>query len=459
MRLTGLELAQATSGKWHGGMPDMLESIQTDSRNFKQDGAFLALRGPHFDGHAFASSLSDKAQALIGDKQGLKLWKSMDVPQLEVINTQQALGDIAHAWRKKLTRTTVIAITGSYGKTTIRSMLEHAFTSLGFKVAATHANLNNLIGVPTTLLGVAEHADIALIECGISEIGEMQRLAAIVTPDIAIITGITHAHAEGLGNIQGVAHEKAQLLKHLNPQGWYALGEGADDILKDALDGIFEESPKNRLKPSVTWAITGCKLTLNQVDQSNQSCSFELALPAKHWAANMALVASIALAYAAEHQIPATLTDLQLHTWQAVSGRMQAHTGHNGCCILDDSYNANPVSMQAALNTLAAMSGHRIAILGDMAELGDDAEALHAQLGVAGVDMLILIGSHMQHLHDLYPASQWFKNANQFLSAFDGHSLTANDTVLIKASHSMGLDRIVQSLLYKNAQEVASDVI
>jgi len=452
MRLTGLELAQATSGKWHGGMPDMLDSIQTDSRNFKQGGGFLALRGPHFDGHGFATSLSDKAQALIGDEQGLKLWTSLAVPQLEVIDTQHALGDIAHAWRKKLTDTTIVAITGSYGKTTVRSMLEHAFSSLGFNVAATHANLNNLIGVPATLLSVAEHANIALIECGISEIGEMQRLAAIVAPDIAIITGITHAHAEGLGNIQGVAHEKAQLLKHLSPQGWYALGDGAVNILEEALEAL----PKNKLKPSVTWAMNDCELTLKQ---ANDTCSFELALPAQHWAANMALVASIALAYAAERHISATLADLQLHTWQPVSGRMQMHTGHNACCILDDSYNANPVSMQAALNTLAAMPHHHIAILGDMAELGDDTNALHAQLDVTGIDVLILIGQHMQHLHKQHPASQWFNDVDQFLEAFDCCGLTANDTVLIKASHSMGLERIVQSLLYKNTQEVKSNVI
>ena len=452
MRLTGFELAQATSGTWHHGIPDRLKSIQTDSRNFKQGGAFLALRGPHFDGHAFATSLIGKAQALIGDKQGLKLWQSIHLPQLEVANTQYALGDIAHAWRKKLAQTNVVAITGSHGKTTVRSMLEHALTSLGFKVAATHANLNNLIGVPATLLSVTEDTDIALIECGISEVGEMQHLAAIVSPDIAIITGITHAHAEGLGNIQGVAHEKAQLLQHLNPQGWYALGEGTADKLAAACEAL----PANRLKPSVTWAMSGCELTLKQ---GNEAYTFELALPAQHWAANMALVASIALAYAAERHVPARLADLQLQTWLPVSGRMQTRMGSNGCRILDDSYNANPISMQAALNTLIAMPYHRVAVLGDMAELGDETDALHAQLDVAGIDKLILIGQHMQHLHLQHPTSQWFANVEQFLDTFDCHSLTAHDTVLIKASHSMGLNRIVQSLLSTNTQEAKVNAI
>ncbi|MBL4760255.1 MAG: UDP-N-acetylmuramoyl-tripeptide--D-alanyl-D-alanine ligase, partial [Mariprofundaceae bacterium] len=204
MYLSGLDIQHATRGQWFNQTPSQIEHIQieriqTDSRHFEQGDAFLALRGPSFDGHAFAPQVADKASALIGDQQGIQPWSDLKTPQLEVADTLLALGDIAHAWRKKLSNTTIIAITGSYGKTTIRSMLMHVFNALSIKTTATHANLNNLIGVPMTLLNIAKDTEVALIECGISEVGEMQRLSEIVQPDIAILTGITNAHAEGLG--------------------------------------------------------------------------------------------------------------------------------------------------------------------------------------------------------------------------------------------------------------------
>ncbi|MDQ6994870.1 MAG: Mur ligase family protein, partial [Mariprofundaceae bacterium] len=201
MRLTGQELAAATQGIWHQGHLDDVTFITTDSRHFQQGAVFLALRGDSFDGHQFAP---DAASALIGDSEGVKAWVDGNIPYLEVSDTLQALGDIAHAWRMKLAQTTVIGITGSYGKTTVRSMLHHLLTGLGLHVHATNANLNNLIGVPQTILATPIDADVALIECGISEQGEMQRLANILSPDGVVMTGMTSAHSEGLGGLEGV---------------------------------------------------------------------------------------------------------------------------------------------------------------------------------------------------------------------------------------------------------------
>jgi len=439
MYLSGLDIQSATRGQWLNMMPDQIGSIQTDSRHFKQDAAFLALRGPHFDGHIFASQVADKASALIGDKQGIQAWSDLKAPQLEVADTLRALGDIAHAWRKQLTNTTVIAITGSYGKTTIRSMLAHTFKALSIKTTATHANLNNLIGVPMTLLGINKDSEIALIECGISEIGEMQRLSEIVQPDIAILTGITSAHAEGLGGLHGVAYEKSLLLKHLLPQGWCALGEGVRKQLKDIQHDYIESF--------VGWKLQGNKLTL---DYQDESASLLLSLPAPHWGANMAFVASIVMQYLQQQKRHVSLAQLAdiLAAWQPVEGRLQSISGINDCTILDDSYNANPVSMQAALHTLAAMQERRIAIIGDMGELGDDAEHAHKQLDVSQTDMLILVGTHMYALHQQHPTSQWFANTDALLAWINEHQVmfTAQDTILIKASHSMQLHQVVSLL-------------
>lgn len=444
MHLSGLDIQHATHGQWLNQVPDQIEHIQvervqTDSRHFKQGDAFLALRGPHFDGHTFAHQVADKACALIGDHQGIQCWSDLKTPQLEVTDTLLALGDIAHAWREKLTSTTVVAITGSYGKTTLRSMLAHAFNALGIKTTATHANLNNLIGVPMTLLGISENTEIALIECGISEIGEMQRLSEIVQPDIAVLTGITSAHTEGLGGLQGVAYEKSLLLKHLRPQGWCALGEGVRKQLQDIQHDYIETL--------VDWQLQGKELLLSH---QGESASLTLSLPASHWGANMAFAASIVMQYLKRHQRHIRLAQLAdiFASWQPVQGRLQTISGINHCTILDDSYNANPASMQAAIDTLAAMPERRIAILGDMAELGGDAEITHKQLDVSQVDILMLIGTHMHALHEQHPSSQWFADTDSLLSWLSDHQsmFTAQDSILIKASHSIQLHRVVSLL-------------
>ena len=444
MYLSGLDIQHATHGQWLNQVPDQIEHIQvervqTDSRHFKQGDAFLALRGPHFDGHTFAHQVADKACALIGDHQGIQCWSDLKTPQLEVTDTLLALGDIAHAWREKLTSTTVVAITGSYGKTTLRSMLAHAFNALGIKTTATHANLNNLIGVPMTLLGISENTEIALIECGISEIGEMQRLSEIVQPDIAVLTGITSAHTEGLGGLQGVAYEKSLLLKHLRPQGWCALGEGVRKQLQDIQHDYIETL--------VDWQLQGKELLLSH---QGESASLTLSLPASHWGANMAFAASIVMQYLKRHQRHIRLAQLAdiFASWQPVQGRLQTISGINHCTILDDSYNANPASMQAAIDTLAAMPERRIAILGDMAELGGDAEITHKQLDVSQVDILMLIGTHMHALHEQHSSSQWFADTDSLLSWLSDHQsmFTAQDSILIKASHSIQLHRVVSLL-------------
>ena len=436
MRLTGLEIQHATRGHWLNQVPNHIDGIQTDTRHFSSHQAFLALRGPNFDGHTFAHSIKNKAQALIGDKKGLKLWDDLDIPQLEVHNTLDALGGIAHAWREKLIHTDIIAITGSYGKTTVRSMLTHVFSSLGFQTVSTQANLNNLIGVPMTLFNVQTNTDIALIECGISEVGEMQKLAAIVSPNIAIITGLTSAHAEGLGGLQGVAHEKAKLLKYIKPHGWHALGAGVDALI-----------PQPSIKTEVTRQLHGTQLTLSTAEEE---ASLEIALPAPHWADNMAFVSNIVLHYCQQKNKPLSLAKLAaiLENWKPVEGRLQAIKGIHGAQILDDSYNANPVSMQAALNTLASLHTHRIAILGDMAELGDAAEKAHLHLDVSQVDQLILVGSCMHKLHQQQNQSLWFENTNTLLAWVEQNTkhFSNTDTILIKASHSMRLDRIVHAL-------------
>ena len=457
MRMTGADLQRATRGAWRKGVPESISGISTDSRNFAEGSAFLALRGPNFDGHRFAEQLFTKASAMIGDAQGVQLWESYETPQLQVEDTLAALGDIANAWRNRLKQTTVIAITGSYGKTTVRSMLARIFTSLNRNTAATHANLNNLIGVPTTLLGIDRSTEIALIECGISEEGEMRRLSEIVQPNVAVITGLAPAHSSGLGGMKGVASEKSDLLRHLLPQGWCVLGEGVAKQLSQYDQTISHDAidMDQGADEAVQWYLTDQQLTLTY---RGELAEIKLALPASHWAANMALAITIAMRYFNQKsgeampefaKVVATLTD-----WKPVVGRMHIVTGINGASIMDDSYNANPASMQAALDTLARLSGRRIAIIGDMGEL-DDPVAAHCSLNLSDIDMVILVGREMAAAKESFPNAIWFATTDEAV-AWAGENMTtfnSGDHILIKASRSMQLDRIVRLMVNQEATD------
>ena len=450
--MSGMELAMATGGSWQGGMPDMISGICTDSRHPMPDTAFLALRGPHHDGHAYATEIAGTCMALIGDAEGATAWGGIDRPRLIVADTLAALGDIAAAWRRKLARTLVLAVTGSYGKTTVRSMLVHALGALGLDVATNPANHNNLIGVPQTLLAVAEQTDVAVIECGISEPGEMQRLAGIARPDAAVLTGLGAAHGEGLGGPEGVIREKSALLAGVAPGGWCVLGTGVQVQLTGrrllpAVPCIAMDDDA-----AVAWSLSGSLLRLSY---GNECCEIPLVLPARHWAEDMALAATVVMrVQVARGDTPALAPIAKaLSDWRPVPGRLQLLPGRSGSLILDDSYNANPASMQAALDTLTQLPGRGIAILGDMAELGADAAAQHAAIDVAGIDMLVLVGPLMHHLAARHPEATWLPDTEAACRHVGAMALAAGDTVLIKASHGMRLDRIVAMLAVKEAAD------
>lgn len=451
MYLSGAELQHATSGQWLGGMPDAVTQVVTDTRGFAADSCFLALRGPHYDGHLFAGQIAERASLLIGDREGVKRWSELSCPQLQVDNTLQALGDIAHAWRRQLADTTVVAISGSYGKTSLRSLLQHALTVLGMRVAATTGNLNNLVGVPKTLMAVPKEAEIALVECGISECGEMCRLSAMVQPDVAVLTGLTAAHGEGLGGMAGVVREKSALFEHLNEGGWCMLGEGVGAYL----DAYAVSRPVTAIdieQEPLHWQLQGRSLYL---DNGNERVTIGLQLPARHWAANMALAASLILRLMKHRGIAVSLAGIvgALACWQPEPGRMQVCTGIDGCTVLDDCYNANPVSMQAAINTLAEMQGNRVAVLGDMAELGVTSDAAHAGLDVSNIDQLYLVGAKMEALAIKSPKARWYPDSRAAAASLSRESFGPTDTVLIKGSRSMTLEAVVSVLCSGRLQE------
>ncbi|MDQ6965643.1 MAG: UDP-N-acetylmuramoyl-tripeptide--D-alanyl-D-alanine ligase [Mariprofundaceae bacterium] len=452
--MSGIDIQTFTAGRWHGAVPTMLGGVSSDTRKLNKGDAFVALRGPNFDGHAFAEEAVNRgAAALIGDSAGMRAWQELDVPQLEVSDGLLALGDIAAGWRTGLDLP-VLAITGSFGKTTLRSMLEHILASKGLRLTATRSNDNNLIGVPQTLLRVQPDDAAAIIECGISEPGEMQRLASMLRPDVAVITGIAAAHAEGLGSLAGVASEKALLLDAISAGGSAVLGHGVSVLLGDRAlpDGVRQFDMDAEDAGVVYWEMHACRVRLRH---ASAHAEFDFILPARHWAADAALAATITLRLGL-----ASLKEVAdaMCSWEPVVGRMRSITGTGGCRILDDSYNANPASMQAALDTLKSLSGRRIAVLGDMAELGRDSAGLHAGLNIENLDVVLLLGAEMQHLSEKSPIASHMQDVKQAAGALRDLQLNENDTVLIKGSRCMRMELVVNALANGAQQEVGNAV-
>ncbi len=446
MRMTGMQLAQAAGGRWRDAVPDEVAGISTDSRSLKPGEAFLALRGPRFDGHAFGADVAGRASALIGDARGAEQWKALNVPVLIVDDTLAALGDIARAWRRMLAQTHLIALTGSVGKTSLRSMLEQAFSRLGLRVSATRANLNNLIGVPLTLLNVPMDAQIAVVECGVSEPGEMKRLASVVEPDAVALTAIAPAHSAGLGDLVSIAREKATLLQSLKPEGAAYLGAGVAHLLEQA--GIRPGPGWLSLDDALSWNLRGRTLVL---ERRNETAEIPLLLPAAHWAHNLALAALIVLDTSERLGRPCSLADTArlLAGWEPLPGRMRPLRMPDGALVLDDCYNANPASMKAALDTLRALPGRHVAVLGDMAELGDESVAAHRGLDVDGIDELWLVGEQMKHLADRVPTAHWHPDAGSAAEALAGKRFGADATILVKGSRSQHLETVLDALMQR----------
>lgn len=435
----------ATGGFWRGGTPEWITGIGTDTRSFRDGDAFLALRGPRFDGHRCALDVAAKASALIGDCAGAEHWRNIALPQLCVSDSLRALGDLAHAWRNKLVPGGVLAVSGSYGKTSVRTMLHQVFRALGRRVHATKGNLNNLIGVPLSLLDAPRDSELVIIECGISEQGEMARLAQIVAPDVVVLTGIAYAHGAGLGGLAAITREKARLLQALSGYGWCALGMGVRQRLQDAGVSLPRHAIVSETSDAVGWRLTANRLRLSW---RAQMAELELPLPARHVAANMALVATVVLHWHLRQQIsPPRLSQIAaaLAAWQPPQGRMRVLEAC-GWSIIDDSYNANPASMQAALDTLAALSGYRVAILGDMAELGGEAHAWHAHLNLHDIDELILVGSHMRVLSTRHRNAHWFADVTAAAAFLADHRFPPESHILLKASRGVGLERLLPAL-------------
>jgi UDP-N-acetylmuramoyl-tripeptide--D-alanyl-D-alanine ligase len=421
-------------------------SVSTDSRTIKPGQLFVAIVGPNFDGHQFIEEVKNKGAAAALVSKAV----TTDLSLLQVEDTLKALGKLATLYRQQFDLP-IIALTGSCGKTTTKEMIRAILSECG-PTLANEGNLNNDIGLPVTLSKLQAEHRYAVIEMGANHPGEIAYLTQITRPKVAFINNIAPAHLEGFGSVEGVANAKAEIFFGLQEDGVALIN--ADDQyanwLKEKLNG----------KKVMTFGIEraadyqGHSL---KVDAEGRY-SFMLKTPQGEIAIQLPVlgkhnVLNAIAAAAATNNVGASLTAIKtgLEKMQAVNGRLVVKQGYAGARIFDDTYNANPFSVQAALQVLANYKGERVFVFGDMGELGERAEQYHSEIGrlakELGIDHLYAWGKLSQATVKAFGKGGYhFADKAKLSEAVKG-VLKADMTVLVKGSRSARMEQVVAALL------------
>jgi UDP-N-acetylmuramoyl-tripeptide--D-alanyl-D-alanine ligase len=458
------DIIQATGGTLVCGDANRsFAGISIDSRTIAIDDFFVAIKGTNYDGHNFIPEVITKGIGgiILKEEKAAEFissqWKEKGIVCVTVKETTRALGDLA-AFNRRRSHVSVIAITGSNGKTTTREMTA-AIVSQSFEILATSGNLNNEIGLPLTLLKLCPGHQWAVLELAMNHPGEIGRLAEICSPDIGVITNIGSAHLEGLGSIEGVMRAKGELLEKIKPEGTAVLNADDSNVLKLAKARrwnlvLFGKSDQADVRASaINENGLGTRFTLTS---PLESIVVNLKIPG-HFMVSNALAAST-VGYALGFTAREIKTGLE--NTKTAQGRMNIHKTHGGVHIIDDTYNANPDSMTAALQTLIALKGNQRAVLvaGDMLELGAHSEHMHRKIGTLSAGLHISkiyftgeFGEAVQAgarengmaLEDIYIGPKG--NIVERLTDW----LMPGDWVLVKGSRAMGMEKIVQALKHR----------
>jgi UDP-N-acetylmuramoyl-tripeptide--D-alanyl-D-alanine ligase len=456
MRLS--EAARAISAELRGE-DRAFEAVSTDTRAITPRALFVALKGERFDGHDFLAQAAEQraAGALVQDS-GFRIQDpGATLPLLVVENTRLALGALARYWRSKFGMP-LVALTGSNGKTTVKEMLacilreavldESRVSSPESRVLATRGNLNNDIGVPLTLLELRPAHRYAVVEMGMNHAGEIRYLTGLAAPDVALVNNVGPAHVEFFGSLKSIARAKGEIFEGLKPGGTAVIN--ADDrhapLLRELAAG------RNRIEFGLEGeAAVSAAYTLRFLESEIVlktplgEAATVLKAPGVHNVRN-ALAASAA---AVALKVPARTIAKGLARFTGIKGRLQEKAGVNGATLIDDTYNANPESVRAAIAVLARAPGEKLLVLGDMGELGADAVELHAEVGRAarslGVDRLYALGEFSARAASAFGAgARHFTRVEDLLAEIENR-LAPGVTVLVKGSRFMQMERVVKS--------------
>ena len=449
MRRTLAEFARACGGVLQGA-DAVYTDVVSDSRTLTPGQLFIALRGPRFDGAEFlpAALAAGAAGAVVPAAQPLGL------PQIVVRDTQEALERAAHAWRAAFAGP-LVGVAGSNGKTTAKEMTAAILGQAG-SCLATRGNLNNHIGVPLTLLRLTAEHRFAVIEMGANHPGEVAALARLASPSVGMITNAGAEHLEGFGTLEGVARAEGEIIAGLTEAATAVIN--ADDAFAGlwrtltrahvVTFGVQQRADFSASEVRATVGAAGFR-TRFRLRAPQGSATVELAVGGAHNIANaLAAAAAAASAGATLEHITAGLAAVR-----AVPGRLQFRQAAGGAWLIDDSYNANPSSMRAAIGVLGSLVGRKWLVLGDMAELGSAAGDAHAEVGelarASGIERLYATGGLMARAAESFGAgARWFADVPALTAALvpDLAAAGAEVRVLIKGSRCNRLERVVAAL-------------
>jgi UDP-N-acetylmuramoyl-tripeptide--D-alanyl-D-alanine ligase len=428
--------------------PDVaFDVVATDSRNLPPGCLFVALRGERFDGHTYAARALELGAAAVMVESSVGLDVS---PAIVVKDTRLALGQLA-AWHRKNQPARVMAITGSNGKTTVKEMLAAILAAHAGEdaVLATQGNFNNEIGMPLTLLRLTPAHRYAVLEMGMNHAGELDYLSRLAQPDGALVNNALRAHLEGLGSIEAVAKAKGEIYVGVKADGlclvnlddphaalWHQLA-GDRRVVGFGLD-------QGDVRADYRLREFGADLTLHTPAGDIETT---LDVPGLHNIRNAVAAAAAAFALA----VPLAAIARGLASFAGVKGRLQPHPCILGARLIDDTYNANPDSVAAAIQVLAAQPGKRLLVLGDMGELGTGAAEMHHEMGArarqAGIDRLLCLGEQSaEAVRAFGPGAMHFERIEELLAEIEV-ALGPDVTVLVKGSRFMKMERVVNSFI------------
>ena len=449
--------ASAMNARLAGNDADFC-GVSTDSRKIGAGELFVALRGENFDGHQFVTTAKAQgAAAAVVAVDAADSLAALGLPLLVVADTRLALGQLATAWRQRFA-IPVIAVTGSNGKTTNKEMISSIMRSAfgADAVLATQGNLNNDIGVPLTLFGLADQHRVAIVEMGMNHPGEIAYLAKIAQPTVALVTNAQRAHLEGMGSLESIAREKGSVFTQLAAGGVAVFN--ADDVWADLWRTLSDGHRVRTFSLNGRGDVNGVchvhgletKVTISSADGQ---VTFTLAMPGLHNARNAAGAATVALAAGM------TLDDVQrgLESFSGIKGRLQQRAGYNGAILLDDTYNANPDSVRAGIDVLAATVGKKILVLGDMGEIGEMAGQFHDEIGgyakSQGIDQLFALGEHSELAARNFGLGGTHFAKYEELVAELRKAMDAETTVLIKGSRFMRMERVTEAVVAATGEQ------
>ncbi len=455
MQSTLAELQPATGGKLVGG-DVRFDGVCTDSRALRPGNLFVALRGERFDAHEFiADVLARGAAAVVAEA----LPPGVEAPALIVADSRAALGCIARHWRRRFDLP-LIGVTGSNGKTTVKEMISSILAARfgPGRYLATRGNLNNEIGVPLTLFGLRPEQGAAVVELGMNHPGEIALLASIAEPTVGLVNNAQREHQEFMATVAAVAEENGAVLRALPPDGVAVFP--ADDAFTALWRGYAQEQPGRRVLTFGLCDAADVRCTYRtdafgsvlSITAGTQQFTVRLAAAGMHNVRNALAATACALAVG----IDVDAIRRGLEAFAPVAGRLQKKTTANGVCVIDDTYNANPDSVRAAIDVLAQAAAPRILVLGDMGEVGNNGRKFHQEIGAyarsRGIEQLLTLGELTSEAAAAFGSGRHFEHIDALAAALES-LLTPSTTVLVKGSRFMRMERLVQRLTGEQPKE------